>query len=171
MSMICSVGGCTSVARGRGMCNLHRLRVKRNGDPLVVKRRPQGAGTIASGYVYHSRNGVKKAEHVEIAERALGRPLKNEELVHHGDGVRLNNDNGNLIICPNKAYHFLLHRRMRARDACGNPDWRKCEVCHGYDDPMNMWVLNEGRARHRACFTEYQRAYAAGKRAKVVVRA
>jgi len=48
-----------------------------------------------------------------IAEQALGKPLPKGALVHHADGNALNNDPENLVICPDNAYHNLLHKRLR----------------------------------------------------------
>ncbi len=48
----------------------------------------------------------------ERAEQALGHPLPPSAVVHHHtyDG-----DRSQLVICQDRAYHALLHQRMRAR--------------------------------------------------------
>lgn len=79
-----------------------------------------------------------KLYHVQIAENALGRPLKGSELVHHANGDERDNRNENLVICPNMAYHKLLHARINAKKASGNPTFRKCPYCKEHDDPKNM---------------------------------
>jgi len=99
-----------------------------------------------NGYVF---------EHIVIAEKALGKSLPQKVDIHHVDGNRANNTNSNLVVCENRAYHALLHRRTRALQVCGNPNWRKCLYCKKWDDPENMYC-NGHYAYHRFCKNKYQ---------------
>jgi hypothetical protein len=90
-------------------------------------------------------------EHVRIAEEVLGRALPSGAIVHHVDGNPANNEHSNLVICPNEAYHKLLHKRTAAFDATGNPDYRKCVFCKAWDSTDNMRKRYEGNFHHPSC--------------------
>lgn len=69
-------------------------------------------------------HGERQYEHHLIAERVLGRPLKNigvghpgNEVVHHINGVKDDNRPENLLICTNQ-YHIELHARLEK-----SPNW------------------------------------------------
>jgi len=69
-------------------------------------------------------------QHRIIAEQALGKPLPNGVEVHHVDFNRSNNTPSNLVICKDKSYHQLLHRRHEVLDAGYNPNTHhKCTDC------------------------------------------
>ena len=51
------------------------------------------------------------AEHRIIAERALGKRLKRDEVVHHIDLDKTNNKNNNLLVCTH-SYHRTIHHNM-----------------------------------------------------------
>lgn len=73
-------------------------------------------------------DGQKTSLHRLRAEQALGRLLRDTECVHHADGSK--NDDAPLVICPNEAYHKLLHIRMRVVRAGGNPNTQRfCNSC------------------------------------------
>lgn len=101
------------------------------------------------GYVV-LRQRPSKLEHVEVAEKALGRTLPPFAVVHHWDENKTNNDPSNLLICPDRAYHNLIHRRTRALAECGHADWLKCRWCCKYDPPEKLRVSGTF-AYHREC--------------------
>ena len=89
-------------------------------------------------YKYKKVGERSRKAHLWIAEKVLGRALKGTELVHHVDGVGHNNLHSNLVICPNAAYHRLLHIRTEALTLSGNANYRKCVYCKAYDSPQRM---------------------------------
>lgn len=117
------------------------------------------------GYLGDWVEGRTKLEHVLVVERILGKPLPPGAQVHHVDYDRTHNAPGNLVVCPDQAYHRLLHRRTDALDACGNPNWMPCRFCRQYDDPLNLYVAPDGvHAYHRSCSAEYARNHRAKAR-------
>lgn len=95
--------------------------------------------------------------HTVVAEKALRKPLPPKAVIHHVNEIKSDNRPANLVICPNHAYHSLLHRRIEAKKACGNPSFRKCGYCKKYDDPKNLYIPKVGMPRHRECSKKYQR--------------
>lgn len=81
------------------------------------------SGSGYGGYVY---------EHVLVAEENLGRPLLEQEEVHHLDGVRDNNAPHNVIVLS-KSEHSRLHRWLsKVEVVYRNPlESKKCPVCGG----------------------------------------
>jgi hypothetical protein len=76
------------------------------------------------------QDSQRRDVHRVLAEQALGRPLPRDAVVHHVDGNKLNNEPSNLVLCPDEAYHRLLHIRQAVIDAGGNPnEERLCCVC------------------------------------------
>ena len=69
-------------------------------------------GTIkiseTTGYRYIKTELKWEYEHRFLIEKYLGRRLKSEEIVHHIDGNKLNNELSNLYIFPNKQAHFAF---------------------------------------------------------------
>ena len=80
--------------------------------PEVRKKIRNAHLDCGKGVSYPKYYGVH--EHRVIAERILGRPLKPEEVVHHIDGNKRNNDECNLLVLPSQSEHAKLHLRDRA---------------------------------------------------------
>lgn len=72
----------------------------------------------------------RRKEGRKVAERVLGHELSPSAIVHHVNGNNRDNRPANLVILQSIADHMELHRRMRVRDAGGNP-WkdRVCKDC------------------------------------------
>jgi hypothetical protein len=108
-------------------------------------------------------------EHVKIASDALGRPVPVNCPVHHANGIKDDNRPENLVICEDNAHHRRIHTRLRAFQACGNPNWRQCRTCKEWSDPevADMYLHpNTHIAEHRECKRERERAWQTARRAK-----
>jgi hypothetical protein len=141
---LCSIAGCERPSEKRGWCGTHYQRWRIHGDPETRKKAANGDGYMQGGYLGHQINGVRMFDHVRIAEAALGKPLPPGAVVHHVNEIKTDNRPTNLVICPDKAYHNLIHARMRAMDACGDPNKRPCRHCKRYDDLSNLKVHDRG---------------------------
>ena len=74
-----------------------------------MARRENGTGAFDPRYgVRFWINGRHIREHTLRAEKALGHALPKDAEVHHWYG-----NPPTLVICPNEAYHQLLHMRER----------------------------------------------------------
>lgn len=111
----CTVEGCGLPQQGKGYCNKHYQKYLKYGDPLAGgNRRANGEGTFNSDGYKIIRG---KGEHIIKAEKALGKKLPKGAIVHHVDEDKGNNENSNLVICPDHAYHMLIHARTRKYEA------------------------------------------------------
>ena len=115
--LFCSIEGCYDEHMAKGLCRIHYLREYRHGDTDSMhanygsKQRITEAGYRA---IYQPAEDKYKLEHRILAEKALGRPLPEGAVVHHLNGDKLDNfTKYNLVICPDQAYHVLLHKRAR----------------------------------------------------------
>lgn len=118
MERRCSVAGCDKPAKGgsHGMCGMHAQRVRRYGDPNYVTPEAQRRANSRAAMLkrvtevkpttYRKLHG--RHEHRVIAEQMLGRPLKRNEIVHHIDGNKHNNDPSNLQVMT-QAEHIREH--------------------------------------------------------------
>ena len=151
----CAAAGCSKDRyQGKLFCRSHQRSFALYGDPLNrIRNIKPIRGLTNRGYINIQENHVQKFVHVRIAEKAIGRELKGGECVHHVDGNPSNNENKNLVVCPSHKYHFLLHRRQRAFDSCGDANKRKCSICGTWDDPKNMYIYgaNDIKSYHQEC--------------------
>lgn len=116
----CVVEGCKkakSLRAGFGLCNMHYLRYRKRGTlgGSEAERRTDGSIFNSRGILYKliTLNGVRKFEHIFIAEKALGHTLPRGACIHHVNGNGLDNRPENLVVCPNALYHKLLHKREK----------------------------------------------------------
>lgn len=156
---ICSIPTCDSPAKTKGLCNRHYLKFWKYGNAIYGKTKAKNG----TGYVrpdgYHMVG--EKLTHIAVVEAVLGHALPVGAVVHHVDHDPLNNAKSNLVVCPNQAYHVLLHVREEALNACGNADFRKCHFCSRWDDPGNMIPKKGHGFIHRQCRANYMKQYRA----------
>jgi hypothetical protein len=159
MPFACSTPGCGLESHARGWCKRHYASWRDTGDPLKAREfRKRGGGTInKDGYHLIVTNGKEVMAHRLIAERALGRALRGTEEVHHLNGTKADNTNRNLVICPDRSYHQLLHKRQRALEACGRAGWLKCWICKQWGPPGELRVRCTA-SEHPSCSHAYEAA-------------
>lgn len=109
----CEVEGCDRVAQAIGYCSKHYQRLMRTGRLHLIRAENGTAGKPTNDYIqmYVGRRHVY--EHIHVAEKALGKRLPKGAEVHHINGNKKDNRPENLVVCPNKAYHMLIHQLMR----------------------------------------------------------
>lgn len=152
----CIAPGCSAIAAHKELCASHyRLNLHKGTFDSAIRKR--GTGTITSnGYVCIGMNGKKKQAHVLIVEALLGHALPPGAEIHHVDENKANNTHTNLVVCPSKAYHKMLHTRQDALAACGNASHRKCPFCKQYSAPEAMTHNKSSRYfYHAACKSNY----------------
>lgn len=123
--MPCAVDGCDEPHIAKGFCAMHWRRWKKHGDPTkgaavytrrldeqqgyVLLRVPEHPNATKTGYVF---------EHRYVMAEHLGRPLAENEVVHHKNGVRNDNRLENLELMDRSA-HARLRRASTHCPHCG----------------------------------------------------
>lgn len=82
----------------------------------------KGGHIARSGYKIVSKRGKHNLyEHRVVAEQMIGRPLEPNEVVHHIDGNRSNNDPSNLMVMERREHDRLkdkTRRHYHTNDEC-----------------------------------------------------
>jgi hypothetical protein len=138
----------------------NRVRIVNNVGYLLVWQpthdRADKSGAY-EGYVY---------EHILVAERALGRPLKRTEHVHHLDLNKVNNAPSNLLVLSRASHaklhgwldsigYFSEHRIYSYRhNGCIDKVLAKCTRCKVCQMPTDnsSYCGSVCQSSHRECF-------------------
>lgn len=91
-------------------------------------------------YDYVVINGKKRPVHILIAEQMLGRPLEPDEVVHHINGNKHDNDESNLKIMKRDEHSRLHHTAAR----------------HGKETRDKIAASSKGRPGPNRCFNREQ---------------
>lgn len=111
MTAKCKIDGCEKQKYAKELCNTHYTRLRKHGDPLVLKRGKNGSGYLdKNGFVYlykpnhpNASKSGKIPEHVYVMSCSLNRPLKDYECVNHINNIKYDNNISNLkLIDKNK---------------------------------------------------------------------
>lgn len=96
---------------------------------------------MAYRYKTVKRGGKTKLLHRHVAEQKLGRPLRADEHVHHGNEERWDNRPDNLEVLP-----AAEHQRLHADERLVHAREKTCEVCGASFTPHRT-----KRARAKTC--------------------
>ena len=104
---ICDLPGCNRIYLKNGWCRKHARQAESGLKPrLEPYKAPNGSGhKTKKGYVHIYKNGKLQFEHRIKMEEMLGRPLLENETVHHINGIRSDNRPENLELwCHSQPY-------------------------------------------------------------------
>ena len=82
---------------------------------MRLKKREQVLERTGKGEKAYNKF-LGRHEHRVVAERMLGRKLKKNEVVHHIDLNKQNNDEKNLVVLPSNSEHSHLHQILKKGD-------------------------------------------------------
>lgn len=156
----------TKTDRHRGQVRGVPMRYIRGHNSKVENHHNWRGGLVTSGiyikvrspgHAHADMNGYV-LEHILVASSVLGKPLPKGAVVHHVNRNTHDNRPANLVVCQDRAYHQILHARLRALEVCGSANRIKCGYCGEYGDPYtdNMWTHpTRWRGHHRSCINVY----------------
>lgn len=111
--------GCAWRGKTRDFSDEHRANISA-ARVAWAEKNARGTSAKQSGYVEFTRGENKgRSEHVVAMEARIGRRLRADEVVHHIDGDRSNNNIDNLALMT-RAAHTRLHRREQRLSQGGN---------------------------------------------------
>jgi len=118
----CSYEGCDDYAKTKGYCGKHAQRIRRYNDPSYVTSEEDRVSRQRESYLKNKGDNKKttytkyygRHEHRVIAEKMIGRKLLPDEVVHHIDCNKHNNDESNLQVMTRSA-HSKLHAEMNKK--------------------------------------------------------
>lgn len=128
MQRQCCVPGCDRRADTLTHCRLHDERIKRHGNPMldvpVTGKTGKHASHWKGGITFNEGrkmvlvDGKYVFEYRLIVETALGRPLRQDEVVHHKNGDPHDNRLENLVVTT-QPEHMKIHNATRPRQRNG----------------------------------------------------
>lgn len=163
---------CHPASMAKELCvSTHALRqraallgvAKNNGTRLHAPKGTVTGSWLERGYrVIHISGVGAVLEHRYIMSKFLRRPLKQEEVVHHMNGDKLDNRIRNLRVFPNEASHWQWHRE---HPEIGSPNPRRvmrtpiegCLLCTGCGETKQVAEFNTDKGRASG-YSQYCRA-------------
>ena len=121
----CKMDGCNKIYVSYGLCQKHYYRWYRHDDPFFEEPEKNRYVTT-DGYIVLYINKIQVREHRHVMAQELGRPLTDDENVHHKNGMRDDNRIENLEL-----WSTSQPAGQRVQDKI---DWmRDFLVQHGYE--------------------------------------